>query len=97
MQTVDFTWDERKHQSNQHKHGVNFEEAKSVFYDEHARLRDDPEHSYHEERSLLLGMSFRFRLLVVCHAFYEEANEIRIISARLATPHEQRQYMEFWT
>lgn len=96
MISVEFTWDEQKHRNNQQKHGVDFQEAQSVFYDEHARLRDDPEHSHDEERSVLLGMSYRFRLLVVCHAFYEEHNEIRIISARPATPREHRQYQEFY-
>jgi uncharacterized DUF497 family protein len=95
MASIEFAWDERKHRINQQKHGVHFEEAQSVFYDENARLIDDPEHSFDEERSVLLGMSYRFRLLVVCHAFYEEKNLIRIISARPATKHEQRQYMEF--
>ncbi len=76
---------------------MDFEEAQSAFYDERARLIDDPEHSSDEDRSLLLGMSYRFRLITVCHAFYEEENIIRIISARRATSHEQQQYMEFWT
>jgi uncharacterized DUF497 family protein len=96
MTSIEFAWDERKNRSNQRKHGVHFAEAQSVFYDERARLIDDPEHSLDEERSVLIGMSYRFRLLVVCHAFYEEEQRIRIISARPATKHEQRQYMEYW-
>ena len=96
MTSIEFAWDDRKHQINQQEHGVDFKEAQSVFYDERARLIDDPEHSYDEARSILLGMSYRFRLLIVCHAFYEEGNVIRIISARRPTSHEQRQYMEFW-
>jgi uncharacterized DUF497 family protein len=96
MTAIEFAWDEQKRQRNRKKHGVDFEEAQSVFYDERARLIDDPDHSEHEERSILLGMSYRFRLLAVCHALYEEENIIRIISAREATSHERRQYMEFW-
>jgi hypothetical protein len=52
-----FDWDENKNQINQEKHGIGFEEASSVFLDENAILFDDPEHSDHEERFLLLGMS----------------------------------------
>ena len=96
MASIEFAWDEHKRQRNRKKHGIDFEEAQSVFYDERARLIDDPEHSEDEERSILLGMSYRFRLLTVCHAFYEQENIIRIISAREATPRERRQYMEFW-
>jgi uncharacterized DUF497 family protein len=96
MASIEFAWDTQKNQTNRKKHGVHFEEAQSVFYDERARLSDDPEHSLDEERSLMLGMSYRFRLLVVVHAFYEAENLIRIISARPATKHEQQQYMEFW-
>ena len=95
MASIEFAWDEQKHRLNQQKHGVHFQEAQSAFYDEHARLIDDPEHSWDEERSILLGMSYRFHLLAVCHAFYEEENLIRIISARLATSREHKQYTEF--
>src|SRR5215208_6592547 len=62
-----FEWDRRKAAANLLKHGVSFEEAQSVFYDEHARLIDDPDHSNEEERFVLLGLSRALRLLIVCH------------------------------
>jgi uncharacterized protein len=74
------------------KHGVSFEEAKSVFADEHGRLLDDPDHSADEERFILLGMSATLRILVVCHCYRQANSTIRIISARKANRSEQRQY-----
>jgi hypothetical protein len=92
---MQFVWDEHKHQSNRNKHGVSFEEAKSVFFDEHARLLADPDHSETEERYLLLGMSTQLRLLVVSHCYREDDHVIRLISARRATRFEQQQYQRF--
>lgn len=92
MTGITFTWDERKNRINQQKHGVSFLEAQTVFYDKLARLIDDPDHSQDEERVILLGMSQRMRLLIVCHAFYADEQIIRIISARKATKAEQRQF-----
>jgi len=97
MAGIQFTWDERKNRLNQQKHGVSFVEAKTVFYDKMARVIDDPEHSIDEERVILLGMSQRMRLLIVCHAFYADEQIIRIISARKATKTEQRQYVHYYT
>jgi uncharacterized protein len=77
---------------NRTKHGVSFEEARSVFFDEKARLMDDPEHSDQEDRFLLLGMSRKLRLLLVCHCYRESKEQIRIISARKATAAESEQY-----
>ena len=57
MSGITFTWDERKNRSNLKKHGVGFEEAKTVFADEYARLMPDPDHSDEEDRFLLLGVS----------------------------------------
>lgn len=68
MSELRFEWDEQKAESNQQKHGVPFEEAQTVFYDENARLMFDPEHSPSEDRYILLGMSSSLRLLVVCHS-----------------------------
>lgn len=87
-----FEWDERKGQLNLAKHGVSFEEARSAFFDEQARLIADPDHSEEEDRFVLLGRSARFRLLVVCHCYRDESGIIRIISARKATPRESREY-----
>ena len=74
------------------KHGVSFEEARSVFYDEHAVEFYDDEHSEWEDRFLLLGLSSRLRLLLICHCYREAEGVIRIVSARKATPSESEQY-----
>lgn len=91
MERIVFSWDPRKAATNLKKHGVPFDEARTAFYDENARLIDDPDHSGDEERFILLGMSFKLRLLVVCHA-YKAGSEIRIISARKATKPEYSFY-----
>ncbi len=88
-----FVWDKSKNISNQRKHGVSFEEAQSCFFDPFHLLIDNPTHSDHEERMILIGVSVDTRLLVVVHAEKTE-NEIRIISARKATKHERKQYEE---
>ena len=87
-----FAWDEAKTEENQRKHGVTFEEASTVFADENGRLKHDPDHSQEEDRFLLLGFSAKLRLLIVCHAYRENDEVIRIISARKATPSERKQY-----
>ena len=96
MENLRFEWDPRKASANARKHGVSFEEAESVFYDEHARLIDDPDHSSDEDRFILLGLSWQLRILVVVHAYRVEAGTIRIISARKATRRESEQYEERW-
>lgn len=92
MTTLCFEWDKRKNLSHQKKHGLSFEEAQSVFVDENALFRPDPDHSVEEERFILLGMSIKLRLLVVCHYYRKSDEVIRIISARKATRKEQKQY-----
>lgn len=92
MSTLHFEWDDRKAAANAKKHGVKFEEAKSVFVDERAKLIDDPDHSEAEDRFVLLGLSSAIRLLLVCHCHRGEGNIIRIISARKATAKESRNY-----
>jgi uncharacterized DUF497 family protein len=87
-----FEWDEKKASTNHIKHGVTFEEARSVFHDERARLIDDPDHSQGEERFVLLGLSSSLRLLLVCHCYRSDDNVIRIISARKATARESKSY-----
>ncbi len=87
-----FKWDPRKAATNLRKHGVSFEDARSVFSDERARLIDDPDHSADEERFVLLGLGSSLRLLVVVHCYRAGGNIIRIISARRATRDEQRFY-----
>ena len=92
MNGMRFAWDEAKAEENRHKHGVSFEEASTVFADENGRLKHDPDHSQEEDRFLLLGFSAKLRLLLVCHAYRENDEVIRIISARKTTPKERRQY-----
>ena len=94
METIQFEWDENKNQINQRKHGISFREAKTVFYDEEALLIDDPEHSQEEERFIILGLSKKANLLVVCHCYRASETVIRIISARKATKSETKQYQE---
>ena len=89
-----FEWDERKNSANKKKHGVSFEEAQSVFFDEDAIEYDDPEHSDGDDRFILVGRSYQLRILVVCHCFRRSASVIRIISARKATRRERRVHME---
>ncbi len=69
MGDIRFDWHDPKAQANRRKHGVSFEEARSVFYDENAKLISDPEHSQDEDRFVLLGMSEKPRVLVVVHAY----------------------------
>jgi len=92
VSTLRFEWDDRKATANAKKHGVKFEEARSVFVDERAKLIDDPDHSETEDRFVLLGLSSAIRLLLVCHCYRGEGNVIRIISARKATAQESRNY-----
>ena len=73
--------------------GCRFEEAETVFTDEHGLLIDDPDHSATEDRFVLLGLSSRFRVLLVVHAYHEQDEVIRLISARRATRAERRQYV----
>jgi uncharacterized DUF497 family protein len=94
MPGLRFEWDEAKNSANQRKHGVSFEEAKTVFYDDYALLVADPEHSTAEERFVLLGMSAALRTLVVCHCYRGSDEVIRIISARPATRRENLQYRQ---
>jgi uncharacterized DUF497 family protein len=90
--SLSFEWDPAKSASNRRKHGVTFDEAQTVFYDEDALLGDDPDHSEHEARFVLLGLSSTLRMLLVCHCVRQSGTVIRIISARKASRHEQRQY-----
>ena len=87
-----FVWDENKAEINIRKHGVSFPEAQSVFDDYNALQIYDPDHSEEEDRFILLGMSSALRVLVVCHCFRENDEQIRIISARKATKNEKSTY-----
>ncbi|MGP1433924.1 MAG: BrnT family toxin [Catonella sp.] len=87
-----FDWNENKNQINIKKHGIGFDEASSVFYDERAILFDDPIHSEYEDRFLLLGVSNNANICLVCHCYRESDTVIRIISARRATKKEVDRY-----
>lgn len=91
MSQIRFEWDSRKAKTNEKKHGISFEEAQSVFYDEQALLLEDPRPLHEEERFILLGLSRSLRILVVVHAL-RDSDVIRIISARRATRLETREY-----
>ncbi len=95
MSESTFEWNDRKASENKRKHGVSFEEARTAFLDENARLIPDPAHSDDEDRFVLLGLSIRLRLLLVCHCYREQGDVIRIISARKADRSERRQYAEY--
>ncbi len=84
-----FTWDPRKAASNVRKHSVTFEEASTVFDDEHALVQPDLTHA---DRLLILGASTRARVLFVVYVEQEADDLVRIISARKATPHERKAY-----
>lgn len=92
MVDLRFEWDENKNRENIKRHGIPFEEAQTVFLDEHAIRFFDPDHSKDEDRFIMLGMSFRLRVLVVCHCFRKSDTVIRIISARRAGMHEAKNY-----
>ena len=90
MECIQFEWDENKNHINQNKHKISFEEAKTVFYDDEALVIDDPDHSEAEERFIILGLSNKANLLIVCHCYRASDTVIRIISARRATKTESR-------
>ncbi len=92
MSNITFDWNPGKASANKKKHGVSFDEAKTVFLDKNAMVIHDSEHSDDEERFVILGLSFVARILVVCHCYREKDNVIRIISARKATKREAIQY-----
>ena len=92
-----FEWDPNKAKSNISKHKINFEDAATVFKDEHAISIYDEEYSLNEDRWITIGMDLKTRTLVVVHTFieFDDINcNIRIISARKATKNEQKVYKE---
>lgn len=92
MDGIAFEWDRRKDTVNRRKHGVGFAEASTVFDDLLSITIPDPDHAVDEERLVIIGMSINRSLLVVVHTIRGE--RIRLISARLATKHERRNYEE---
>lgn len=90
---INFNWDPAKARSNLKKHGVSFEEARSVFFDEFA-IQFFDEKSRTEDRFLLLGLSIQSRVLIVVHCEGgKDGEDIRIISARKATSRERKFYL----
>jgi len=90
---IRFEWNAAKAASNERKHGVSFEEAISVFYDEFAiQFFDSESPELEEDRFLMLGLSSESRILIICHCERDSGNTIRIISARKATSKERRFY-----
>jgi uncharacterized protein len=96
MADLKIEWDTAKSRGNLRKHGVSFEEAASVFYDDNALLLADPDHSIDEDRFVLLGISAALRIVVVCHCYRTDHELIRIISARKASKAERLVYAERW-
>jgi hypothetical protein len=90
---IEFEWNAAKAATNIKKHGVSFEEAKSVFFDEFAVQFFDQDNSKTEDRFLMLGMSNETNLLLVCHCERNDGNTIRVISARKATKNESKNYL----
>jgi uncharacterized DUF497 family protein len=93
MEAIRFSWDARKARQNVKSNKVSFEEASTVVYDEKAIEFFDPDHSKKEDRFLMLGVSWRLRVLVVCYCLRKKGSEIRIISARKATKKEEKVYI----
>ncbi len=91
---IKFEWDNNKNQIDKKKHGIDFEEAKTVFYDD-AIIFDDPEHSMEEEQFLVLGITKHENLCIVSHCYRDRDNIIRIISARKATKNERKIYNKY--
>ena len=87
-----FIWDANKYITNIDKHRITFEEASTVFDDDSAVYFDDESHSQDEERFIVIGMSEKPRMLMVCHCYRNGDRFIRIISARKATKTEQKLY-----
>ena len=92
MKEIHFEWSEKKNEVNIKKHGISFEEGKSVFYDQNAIEFYDEDHSHDEQRFLLLDFSDKLKLLIICHCFRKSDSRIRIISARKATKNESKYY-----
>ena len=92
MNQLSFEWDKKKERINIRKHGISFEEARTVFYDEKAIQFFDPYYSEDEDRFLLLGISSKLRILIVCHCFRESETVIRLFSARKADKDEEQEY-----
>ena len=89
---MEFEWDDDKDESNLKKHDIRFSEAVTIWSDASALEIHDPDHSEQEERWIRLGYSNKARILVVVYCEKIEGDRIRIVSARKATPNEEKKY-----
>ena len=89
---MQFEWDAAKAATNVLKHGVDFDEASTVFADDLSATGRDPDHSINEARFLTFGLSNKGRVLAVSHT--DRGGVLRIISARAATRKEKQIYEE---
>jgi len=96
MKKVRFEWDRKKDIANFRNHGIAFDEAKTVFYDENAIEFYDQDHSLREDRYLMIGLSSKLRILPVSYTVSGGKDEdvIRIITSRKPTRNEQEIYFE---
>lgn len=92
MKNIRFEWDDSKNVMNIQKHKISFVEAMTVFDDNNALYKPDLDHSFDEERFIIIGISVNLRLLVVCHCYRQSDKVIRLISARKATKQEWEHY-----
>lgn len=90
-----FEWDPTKNRINKLKHKISFEEAATVFCDPNALILDDPDHSYEENRFLLIGISRNTHICTISHCYRNQDDTIRIISARKATHKETLAYSKY--
>jgi uncharacterized protein len=93
LKDLAFEWDPDKARENERKHGVSFDEARTVFGDQCALHTYDGEHSWHEDRFIIIGMSEGSRMLTVVYVERTEMT-MRLVSARGATIRERRRYEE---
>ena len=93
MEGIKFSWDAQKAKQNLKKHRVSFEEASTVFFDEKAIEFFDPDHSKDEDKFLMLGLSWRLRVVVVCYCLRKNGSNIRVGSARKAPKKEEKVYI----
>ncbi len=96
MKEIRFEWSKKKEIANFRKHGIKFDEAQTVFFDENAIEFYDEDHSLKEVRYLMVGISSKFKILLTSYTVIQEKDEeiIRIISSRKATEKEQKVYFE---
>jgi len=89
---VAYEWAADKNAGNFSKHRIWFADAVPVLEDEYAVTVSDTESDPSEERFVTLGMDAFARILVVVFTYRDQ--NIRLISARRAEPHERQQYEE---